>query len=432
MNILALNLDNSPPLRLPFLFFNTGPWMAVLAAMFLFSGEQVFLFQKTPDLLAITHLFTLGFMAMTMIGALFQVLPVLFGKGIPGKLWLAPGVHLLLTIGILLLATGFAFSAHWLFSYAIPLLFIAFMSFIISVATVVYRPMPSSQSATAIRLAVISLILTLILGAGRATAYAYPGIELGQFFNASAHMLWGLTGWLLLLVMGVSFQVIPMFHVTPNFPGKFCQYLPIGIFSCLVLLAFHLQPLVICCLAIFISIYAGYAIWLLSKRKRKVPDNTVYFWRLALINLILALLLVLIRYADQAWQLNLLSHYWQQMNISIGLLVIVGFGCSVVIGMLQKIIPFLIYMQLQRQCGHDFEKLQLVPTMHTIISSKQSRWQFQLHLVSLIFLVATVFLPPLKNFTAIVLASNFTWLGITLARATRLYIKTHAKLSLDI
>ena len=102
MRMKGLSLEAIPPIHLPFRFFNTAPWMGVLAALVLLSSaEQAFSTQWSPELLGITHLLTLGFMTMVMLGALFQLVPVISGRVIPGGTVVATLVHLLLLTGVL-------------------------------------------------------------------------------------------------------------------------------------------------------------------------------------------------------------------------------------------------------------------------------------------------------------------------------------------
>ena len=86
MRMSGLALDSLPPIHIPFRFFLTAPWFGILAAMvLLFSGPELWTSHWNPALIGLTHLFTLGFMTMTMLGALFQLLPVLSGEQVPGR-----------------------------------------------------------------------------------------------------------------------------------------------------------------------------------------------------------------------------------------------------------------------------------------------------------------------------------------------------------
>ncbi len=433
MRMEGLSFDNIPPLHIPFRFFNTAPWLGVLAAVFLMLGGDTGLSsQWTPTLLAVTHLFTLGFMVMVMFGALFQLLPVISGEPIPKASLVATLVHLPLSFGILFLVCGFLEQSYQLFYMAIPLLITAFSIFLFALGSLLIHRVSGGASIYTVRLAALSLLITIVFGLLRASAYLGYG-EAVDFSNTTyIHLAWGLFGWVMLLVIGVSYQVIPMFHVTPPYPEKWAKVLPTLIFTFLVLLTFvsneTLQIALTLMLILLVLTYAIYSLWLLTKRKRKIRDLTVYFWRLALLNIILVSLLVLVKLA--LWQSGEYVAFSLKLNMVIGLLAIYGFACSVIMGMLQKIVPFLAFLHLQRQCMTNFEQLKTLPNMREIISEAQSSWQFCFHLIALVMLVVSVFALKSTPITALAVALDFIWLGVVIGRASRLYRLTSARIAL--
>lgn len=426
MSRQGLAFNNITAIHIPFRFFNTAPWMGLLSALVLLSSaNNPFASQWSPALLTITHLFTLGFMSMIMLGAMFQVLPVISGETIPGSHRVATLVHLSLIAGTLLLTAGF-FSQHYgLFWFALPMLLLCFSCFLLSLGSLLIRKISGGASIFTIRLAAVSLFITIVIGVLRAANY----VTAVSFINVSnisqVHMAWGLLGWVLLLIMGVSYQVIPMFHVTPNYSKLITRTLPGAVFTLLVFItvsqsAYQQNLLIPLLLAIIVS-YAAYSINLLLHRKRKIIDITVNFWRMAMVNLILACGLFAAANYSGPWLTAPIL--FQQANIVIGILFIFGFACSVIMGMLQKIIPFLIYMYLQRRCMTDFELLKTLPHMGIIIPLTHSRWQFRFHLIAVILLLLAVLQPVLTTIAALLLAIDFCWLGYCIARATLLYLR---------
>jgi len=436
MTSKGLNLENIPSLHIPLRFFNTAPWLGATASVLLaINGELTT--QWSPMLLAATHLFTLGFMAMIMLGALFQVLPVISGRQIPGKFKLATLVHTSLFTGTLLLAWAFISGQQTYFYLMITFLGTSFVSFLFALGSVLIHKIAGGHSITAIKLAVLSLLLTVLFGVLKVLGYLYPN-SLPAFISSQSfsylHMLWGVSGWLLLLVIAVSFQVIPMFHVTPNYHAVISKYLPFVLFTGLVITNFYVIKLVqnlgvfLVCASAFS--YALYSLILLSKRRRKVPDMTVNCWRLALTSLISTSLILCFSNINEMSG-GLLRIDQMKVNILIGIFMLIGFACSVIIGMQYKIVPFLIYMHLQRDCGSDFEKIQKLPTMHTILPVRRAKIQFKLQLLSLITLIISLFFPAASLLSALILFSNFTFLGYSIFSASKLYVEyksilTHA------
>ncbi len=435
MRMKGLSLETIPPIHIPFRFFNTAPWMGVLAALVLLLGaDRAFSSQWSPELLAITHLLTLGFMAMVMLGAMFQLVPVISGRMIPGGTIVATGVHLLLSIGVLLLVAGFYWQAYWLFAWALPVLLAAFAIFLLALGSLLLRHIGGGDSIYSIRFAALSLLITIVLGALRSANYAGLLQPLPLANIANIHLAWGLAGWVLLLVMGASYQVIPMFHVTPSYPTALARALPAVVFLSLALLTVVdnavVQALAVLALCAVAIVYATYTIGLLNQRKRRIPDITARFWRLSLTCLIVsALLLAGLYFSGQL----LLSDYLQQRApVIIGILMIYGFAGSVIMGMLQKIVPFLAYLHLQRRSMANFELLKTLPHMGEIIPEFRSRWQYRLHLSALLLLLTVALTDIFAGLAALLLAADFAWLGLTLASATRLYHNTAVRIAVAL
>ena len=432
MRMKGLSLETIPPIHLPFRFFNTAPWMGVLAALMLLPGvERAFSTQWSPELLAATHLLTLGFMTMVMLGAMFQLVPVISGRMIPGGATGATVVHLLLLAGVLLLVAGFYWQAYWMFAWALPVLLATFITFLVALGSLLLRRIGGGDSIYCIRLAALSLLITVGLGALRSANYAGWPVPLTLVNITNIHLAWGLLGWVLLLVMGVSYQVIPMFHVTPSYPTPLARALPAVVFLSLLTLTLVnntvVQALMVIALCAVAIIYAIYTIRLLNQRKRKIPDITARFWRLSMTCLMVSALLLLGFYF--AGHLFLSMDLQQRAPVIIGILMICGFAGSVIMGMLQKIVPFLSYLHLQRRCISSFELLKTLPHMGEIISEQRSRWQFRLHLSALLALMAAAITGFFAGVAALLMAADFAWLGFTLASATQLYRNTALRIA---
>src|SRR5512139_3650333 len=103
MSYNALSLSQAPPLSVPVRYFLTAPLFAAAAGLVVLLFPEALLSRWTPATLAATHLLTLGFLAMTMFGALQQLLPVLTGSTIPRPRLFSAVIHLALTSGTLLL-----------------------------------------------------------------------------------------------------------------------------------------------------------------------------------------------------------------------------------------------------------------------------------------------------------------------------------------
>ena len=84
MNFTGLSLDQAPPIQSVLRFFLTAPFFAIAASITLFFiGSDEVLTLSSPKMIALIHLFTLGFMMMIIFGALQQMLPVIAGVSLP-------------------------------------------------------------------------------------------------------------------------------------------------------------------------------------------------------------------------------------------------------------------------------------------------------------------------------------------------------------
>jgi hypothetical protein len=415
----VLSFEQGPPLSGPLRFFLTAPLFAVLAALLLlWQGEAGLTSRWTPATLALTHLLTLGFLAMVMVGALLQILPVVAGVEPVRPRLTAAAVHLCLSAGTLCLAAGFVLMLPVLFQVAVPLLLAGFGWLLVAVFVGMLRAQPAGAAATvaAIRLALAALLATVALGAALGGAFGW-GLAIPVMLLTDLHAAWGLLGWVGLLAIGVAYQIIPMFQVTPPYPRSVTAWL--AWLAVMALAAWSTLgawpglgaagrwaglPLA--------AVFGGFALitlYLLSQRKRPKPDVTTLFWRLAMACLLLCAVLYCLPQdaADGTRPL------W------LGILFIVGFAVSVVNGMLYKIVPFLVWYHLQSLPGLERKTL---PSLKLILPERAAMQQFWLHLAALALLAAAVLAPAALGRAAALMLGISAWkLWFNLIGAARMY-----------
>jgi len=415
-----------PPLAIPFRFFVSAPLFGMLGALLLLSaGAAGWPSRWAPAVMAATHFFTLGFMATVMLGALFQVLPVLSGHTIPGQRWLAPMVHLLISAGTLALGIAFVWPGRGAQMTALIMLSAGFALFIGALGLRLIRP-AGGDSIFAIRLAALALLLSL--GLGIVMLSGYLGLQIPQsLINPGiAHLRFALLGWVLLLIMGVSYQVIPMFHVTPDYPRFTRKLLPAAIFISLGVLALSraswLTVIATSLLILTAGLYVVVTFYLFRQRKRKIVDYTIRFWQLGLSCLLLALL------SYSAVFLSLVRP-GTAGELQWGLLMIPGFAISIIIGMLYKIAPFLGWLHLQQTALKDPLAMLNLPTMRDLLPVRHARIQFRLHAISLVLLLGATLHPQITPLAAITLAADFLWLELSLLKVLGSYRRGASKIA---
>lgn len=417
-----LSFEQTPALLVPLRFMVTAPAFALLAAALMFwSGPDMLASRWLPATLAFTHLLTIGFLSMTMVGALIQILQVVVGIDIIRPRLTASVVHTGLGAGCILLSLGFLRAEALLFKLALTCLAGGFLWLLAACSIGLWQVRQPSATVTAIRLALAGLAVALTLGAAAASAFAWSlAVPLVELTNL--HAAWGLLAWVGLLTIGVAYQVVPMFQVTPVYPVIMTRWLAWTILTGLCAWsASALLPapasgrLAIAASLLLCAAFLGFGtttLRLLGQRKRP-PDATTQFWRTSLFSLIGSALLWL---AGQ-WLPGLANAEW--FPLSIGALFIVGFGCTVVNGMLYKIVPFLIWYHLQHQLGSQGRK---APNVRQIITDQSAGRQFHVHLCAIVLLTAAPVWPEmLTRLAALAFGVSACWLGVNLARATNVY-----------
>lgn len=392
----SLSLEQAPPISIPFRFFLLAPLFAVMAALLLVvEGPLALVSRWTSSVLAITHLLVLGYMTMVMMGAMLQMLPVMAGAPVPRVVLVGSTVHVTIGLGAALLAVSFYTNSTTGFLLAAVLLSLGMTLFIIAVLAALLKARGNDQPDVlrGMTLAVIALALTVFMGVFLISDYVEILPFSLHFRWTNLHLTWGIGGWSALLFIGVTYRLVPMFMVTPEYPDSVRQWLSIVLFGALVLWTLlqiagmfgkglsMLENLVYLLWLFGIGMFTLITLVLQAQRKRKVADNTLLFWRLALVLTLAVLPFIL---AGK----NLVP---DQYNLLVGFVLIPGIFLSLINGMLYRIVPFLSWFHLQhRQIALGRFDLQL-PHMKSFISDRAVRFQFGLHLMALLSGAIAVF-----------------------------------------
>jgi hypothetical protein len=414
-----LSFEQAPPLSVPFRFFLTAPLFGMAAGLLLFvQGGEMLGSRWTPGALAGTHLMVVGFMLQAMCGALLQFVPVAAGGNIWRPRLVAGVVHPLLVLAAVFLVMAFLTGHTTLFLAAAHNFSLALGIYLLAVGIALWRTPARGATIVALRIALTGLLLTLILGVTLASGLARSS-NLPFVILTDIHAAWGLGGWGLMLLAGVAYYVVPMFQLTPAYPAWLARGLPWLLLACLLLWTTQLIgfsdsariALLLGGLGVA-GIFAAETLHLQSRRRRKVSDATLWFFRTAMLSL-LALLLSAVLFA-------MLPALWSDPRSAVwlGMLVLVGVFVSAISGMLYKIMPFLIWLHLQRLGGLNT----LPPTMNQMIAERAMRRQLFVHLGALALLLAAVWLPALARIAGLAFVLDCALLGLNLLVAVRVYL----------
>lgn len=415
-----LSFEQAPPIDVPFRFFVTAPLFGIAAGVLLaLAGGDMLASRWTPAALAGTHLLVVGFMLQAMCGALLQFVPVAAGGNIWRPRLVATIVHPLLIVATILLATAFLSQRPMLFIGAAHGFALALGLLGIVVGVALWHTPARGPTIVALRIALVALVVTLALGIALATGIA-RNAEWPLLALTDLHAAWGLGGWALVLLAGVSYFVVPMFQLTPAYPAWLARGLPLALLGLLVAWSVQFaiaensgtQGFFVGGLGVS-SLFAATTLHLQHRRRRKVGDTTLLFFRTAMLALLGIFVSVLAFLALPDLRLDPRAAVW------LGMLALVGVFVSAINGMLYKIVPFLNWLHLQKLCGLQA----LPPTMHQMIPERAMRRQFQLHLAALILLLAAVWLPVLARPAGLLFAVSCAWLGWNLLGAVNVYLR---------
>lgn len=388
----GLSLEQAPPLSVPAGFFLAIPFGLIAAGCILLTtGIAPFSSPWMPQALALAHSGTLGVLAMGMIGALYQMTPVIAGSAVPYTR-VAHFVQGLLLAGLAGFIWRLLGGPAWAMATAIWCLTAASLAFLIPLGWALWRTETKSETVKGMRLAVASLALITLLGLLMARGFASGAFLENRMLWVQIHLTLALLGWVGGLIMAVSWQVIPMFYLAPTVDTGTMRWL-----FRLLLIGLVLPFAAIFAgnssealftpaqLAAIGALPAALVIWLLhpalilrniSRRKRKRSDASLLFWKTGLGT---ALLLIPIAVAV----LLLPAPRWQLL---FGWVAIWGWAGMIMHGMLSRIVPFLVWFhRYSPKVG--FEP---VPSMRSLLPEKRIKTGYALHLVSVVLGVIAI------------------------------------------
>ena len=411
----GLSLDQAPPISVVFRFFFSGSLFGILAGIaFFFYGREAF-DPSSAAAVTLTHILTLGVMLSFMFASLFQMLPVIAGVTLTSPVKKANWVQYPLIIGIVILLAAFNYHHSWLYSVASVLLAVTLLSIVFLMLQNLGRIQNHTDSSRGMVIALISFTLLVLLA-------LYLTGTLGGYLEGSyylkvkeAHYSLGLFGWITLLIIAISFQVIEMFYVTPPYPILLSKYLTKAILLTLLadfaaaLFAPQNALLLKVLLVIELITYAVVTLLRLSQRKRPIADATVWFWRLGMGSLIISM--------TGMFAGLFISIEWVT---TLTIIFFATFALSIVFGMFYKIIPFLTWFHLNSQ-GYF-----TAPMMHEVIHPKTAKKHFWIHTAALSASLLSIVVPQAIYLFAGLLMLSFGWMSYQIIHAHFLYKKTQS------
>ncbi len=408
------SFEQRPSISVPFRFLLTAPLYGVAAGLLLaWLGADALSSRWSSGALALTHLLTTGFLLQAMFGALLQFVPVAAGGNVWRPELLAAIVHPAITAGAVLLCASFLGWHPQGLQLGSVVLALGCAGYALAIGMALLRSRAAGATVRLLRVSMLALIVTVGLGVTLVQTIAGP-LRASFVETTDLHTAWGLGGWGLVLFAGVCLYVVPMFQLTPSYPVWLGRALAPGALVSLLassLLAVWPQNLLrqeatVGAGLLLAMVFAATTLWLQQHRRRLRADATLYFFRSAMLSLLVAGGLYALR--------QTLGVALADVSILIGVLILVGIFVAAVNGMLYKIVPFLCALELQRR-----KRPPARLGMLQFISSKAMNGQWWSYLLALALLVASTGLPLLAPAAGLAFAASCAWLEWNLTMAVR-------------
>lgn len=201
----------SPPFGVVAPFFFAAPAGLVAGGLLLATASpEVFVGINDQRTVAVTHAIVLGWITTTLMGAVYQLGPAVFGGALLSlRLVRVQQVTHVVAVPVFVWAL-----LEWrttMMGVAGSLLLVSFILFgVNAVASLLPGPRSLPRAYLLASLAMLALTAALGITWVGALQHGWFGITPGKL---AAHAFLGLAGWLGIALMGVSYQLVPMFNV---------------------------------------------------------------------------------------------------------------------------------------------------------------------------------------------------------------------------
>jgi hypothetical protein len=331
-----------------------------------------------PKLLALTHIATLGWISMIIFGAMFQLIPVVLEVRLHSEK-LAAVQFWLYCAGIIGLTWGFwTFSVGMHLTASGGLLTLAIFLFIYNVLRTMANVRKWDITGLFLLTAIVYLGLTALSGFVLAYNLGFPFIGRLHLDYLKIHAHLGFIGWVVMVIMGVGLKLIPMFGLSHNFSRKpaVAAYVltNIGLLGTTIEWTFTgpgwLLNIYIAVLAGGLAAFLVQIAAIMKNRLRKTLDAGMKHSAVAFgycgVATAVGLILAFFEPAGEAVRESVVLAY--------GIVIIVGFFSTLIIGQMYKIVPFLVWFHTYS----DRAGKEPVPMLRDLTSESVAMRQFWL------------------------------------------------------
>ncbi len=350
-----VSLDMAPSLNKPLRFFLMAFIGLFIASIYLLAQFKNIQTRWDQQFITLTHLYTIGFLFPLFLGAITQLSPVLFGLNINFNKIIKP-FYYILPIVLFSFATNFHHSTVYQNFWLVSILtifwsWITFLSVNYIKQGLGHFYQNKNVSHLILSLSFFNLLIGLFLSIILVLGHLGINIEINfRPHLTNMHMLYMFLGFFINLFVSIIIHVIPMFFVTQFQNTKYFIYNSIILTLALFLNLFFESQFFYLIYTFNLQAISILILKALKNRKRKLKDPIIYLWYIVLINLILLPFLSFIHFKFDL----LFSDYFLGLYLALGILL------PLIMSMLLKIVPFLLWLHLNNlNLANNFKKMNL-------------------------------------------------------------------------
>lgn len=295
---------------------------------------------------AATHVATLGWATMTIMGAAMQMAPALLGARVKGERTI-PGQYALFTASALAMTVGFTRGALTMVAVGGVGVNIASWWFLVLVISTILSAGPRrSVVSPHIPAAFLCFVLVLLWGTTLAANLRWgfwPALLL-EHRALVVHLVLGLGGWLGLMVVGTFYRLVPLVHGARVADPRRGWAVLIG---AVLAMASVVAGVFVGSAALFraaallaagaLVLFSTEVLHVLAHRRSRAPDLNVAHWHAVVASS------GVLAGAGVAWGLGWLRGNPQRFSEGIVVLFLLGWVGQAILGQLYKVTPFLMW-----------------------------------------------------------------------------------------
>ncbi len=348
----GLSTKNAPSPSVVLPHYAIGAIFFIIASiMMFFSAGDMANSYIGPKVLSMTHIIILGWITIIIFGALYQLIPVVMEIKLYSEILAHISLYTLVP-GTILLAYSFwnSYIGETIYmQVGGTLIFVSIFLFLINVFMSALKTKQKTIENTFIVTSAIWLTLTVSMGIFITMNTALNFIPKSNLELLKIHVQIGIVGWFMMLVIGVSSTLLPMFFIAHKLNRKLLKlsyyFSNIGLAALIITLYIDINSwskiisaLVLLSGMIFFVIY-NYEAY--KKRLRKKLDIgmklSVFSFILLFSTFLFGILSIL--------NLDTLKDFNMSFNTAYGVSLLFGFLTSLILGQMYKTLPFIVWLK---------------------------------------------------------------------------------------